>query len=159
MAELLRRVATQPRALVGALAAVVLSSATAYALLEGKGPVESLWWVIVTGSTVGYGDFYPETTAGRGVGAFLIVSMFVLALCCGAQLTARLIPDPHVFTDEEQRRVFAALERIEAAMRAGITVQTPPCPACGHRSDGSEVPASDDPGNTPSKGDTGRDRT
>jgi voltage-gated potassium channel len=93
-------------------------------LLEDKGPIESLWWVIVTGSTVGYGDFYPSTTAGRAVGAFLIICMFVLALCLGAQLTARLIPDPHVFTDEEQRRVFAALDRIEAHLDRE-------CPNCG----------------------------
>jgi voltage-gated potassium channel len=113
VADVLTLIACRPRLLLAALGVVIVASATAYAVLERKGPIESLWWVVVTGSTVGYGDFYPETTAGRAVGAFLIISMFVLALCCGAQLTARLIPDPHVFTDEEQRRVFAALDRIE----------------------------------------------
>ena len=34
---------------------------------------EALWWSLVTVSTVGYGDMYPETTAGRLVAAPLIV--------------------------------------------------------------------------------------
>ena len=128
VADLLTLIACRPRLLLAALGVVIVLSATAYAVLEKKGPIESLWWVVVTGSTVGYGDFYPETTAGRAVGAFLIISMFVLALCCGAQLTARLIPDPHVFTDEEQRRVFAALDRIERHLDRE-------CPHCGARQD------------------------
>ncbi|MBM75076.1 MAG: hypothetical protein CMK59_06730 [Proteobacteria bacterium] len=33
---------------------------------------EALWWSLVTVSTVGYGDMYPETTAGRLVAAPLI---------------------------------------------------------------------------------------
>lgn len=30
------------------------------------------WWFVVTGSTVGYGDFFPETTAGRAVAVYVI---------------------------------------------------------------------------------------
>ena len=38
-----------------------------------EGISEALWWSLVTVSTVGYGDMYPETTAGRLVAAPLIV--------------------------------------------------------------------------------------
>ncbi|MGL4473948.1 MAG: potassium channel family protein [Shewanella sp.] len=34
---------------------------------------EALWWSLVTVSTVGYGDFYPVTTAGHVIGAIVII--------------------------------------------------------------------------------------
>lgn len=51
-----------------------------FALLEGMNPAESLYFIIVTMATVGYGDISPETAGGRlltvvvivlGVGTFL----------------------------------------------------------------------------------------
>ncbi len=34
---------------------------------------DALWWALCTISTVGYGDIYPITGAGRLTGAFLII--------------------------------------------------------------------------------------
>ncbi len=103
--KLLRRLAERPKWLAIAIGADVLLCGLVYALLEDKGPIQGIWWAIVTGSTVGYGDFYPATTAGRGVGAFLIITMWWLTILAGAQVTARLISDPDCFTDAEQRRL------------------------------------------------------
>lgn len=36
-------------------------------------PTTYWWWFIVTASTVGYGDFYPTTTMGHIVGAYVII--------------------------------------------------------------------------------------
>ena len=45
---------------------------------RGKNPAfqdygDGLWWALVTVTTIGYGDFYPVTTAGRIVASILIL--------------------------------------------------------------------------------------
>ncbi|MGY0387896.1 ion channel [Nocardioides sp. WG-D5] len=35
-------------------------------------PANYWWWFLVTATTVGYGDFFPETTGGRLVGAYVV---------------------------------------------------------------------------------------
>ena len=45
---------------------------------------DSLWWEVVTLTTVGYGDIYPTTNAGRLVAAI----MMIIGLGVFATLTA-----------------------------------------------------------------------
>lgn len=132
-------VANSPRWLVASILTVFVGCTAAYAILEDTGPIEAGWWGVVTASTVGYGDQYPETTAGRGVGAVLILSMFLLVMMATAQLTARLVGDPHLFSDAEQEELKAdaraaredaaasraALERIEASLTGTRTPVSP----------------------------------
>jgi hypothetical protein len=89
----LRALVNAPRLLVGLIVGIWVACSLAYAVLEDKGPVEGLWWGIVTGSTVGYGDFYPSSTAGRGIGAVLIVSMLVLLPIAIGHVIANLVFD------------------------------------------------------------------
>lgn len=123
-------VTTRTHLLVALVIADVVGCGVLYSIIEHHGPIEGQWWSIVTASTVGYGDQYPSSTAGRGVGAFLIVSMFVLVLCVGAKLTALVIEDRDKFSHEEQETVMAMLTKlVELESR-----QANGCPSCEKRS-------------------------
>jgi len=112
----IKHVANTPKWLAITMLSVFFGCSAAYGIIEHKGPVESMWWAVVTGATVGYGDQYPATTAGRFVGAVLIVSFFWLAIFAGAQITANLVADPHIFTDEEQKEMQGRLKTIETML-------------------------------------------
>jgi hypothetical protein len=108
------KIANRPQLLAVATVVDLVGCGVAYAVIESHDVIKGLWWAVVTGFTVGYGDTFPETTAGRGLGAFLIISMFVLALCLGAQITSRLIVDHDEFTHAEQLRMEEKMDRILA---------------------------------------------
>ena len=76
-----------------------LTSAAAFTIVEDVGtdrPVESffdaLWWSLATITTVGYGDIYPVTGAGRIIGGFTMIigiSTFALVTAKVAQFLVR----------------------------------------------------------------------
>lgn len=101
-----RGLVNAPHLLVLVVLGIWVVCSLVYAFLEGKGPIEGLWWGIVTGSTVGYGDFYPSSTAGRAVGAFLIVSMLVLVPIAIGHVIANLV------FDKESLAVATVLEDV-----------------------------------------------
>lgn len=106
VARPVRGLVNAPHLLVLVVLGIWVVCSFTYALLEDKGPVEGLWWGIVTGSTVGYGDFYPSSTAGRAVGAFLIVSMLVLVPIAIGHVIANLV------FDKESLAVATVLEDV-----------------------------------------------
>ena len=70
---------------------IVVTSAAAFHYFEFgvnenvRGFGDSVWWAIVTVTTVGYGDIYPITTAGRVVATLLlIVGLGTFATWAGA---------------------------------------------------------------------------
>ena len=88
---------------------------------EGAGPINSMWWAIVTASTVGYGDAYPETTFGRGVAAVMIVAMVTVIIpMITASFTSKLIVDRDVFTHEEQEQIKNTLIAIAKKLDVDI---------------------------------------
>jgi len=106
VARPVRGLVNAPHLLVLVVLGIWVVCSFTYALIEDKGPVEGLWWGIVTGSTVGYGDFYPSSTAGRAVGAVLIVSMLVLVPIAIGHVIANLV------FDKESLAVATVLEDV-----------------------------------------------
>ena len=101
-----------------AMVAVWLACSGAYMLVERTGPVQALWWGLVTASTTGYGDLYPQTTVGRGIAAVLMISMvWVLLPLWTASIASRLIVNHDAFTHEEQERLQARLDEVLAEVR------------------------------------------
>jgi hypothetical protein len=114
---LVRVFASRGRNVAWAILLTPVGGGMAYWAVEGSGPIKSLWWAVVTGSTVGYGDIYPQTTPGRGIAACVIISMVVLGWLAGAHLTAWLIMDPDAWTDAEQRRVMQQIDTLDLQNR------------------------------------------
>jgi voltage-gated potassium channel len=110
------------------VAFVALTLAFVAALLEwwvdpGIGNFrDSLWWAIVTVTTVGYGDIVPESTAGRfvasvlmlaGVSAIPITTSLVVSV-----FVARAQAEQKERDREEREELMVRLDRIERALAA-----------------------------------------
>jgi voltage-gated potassium channel len=66
---------------------------------------DGLWWAVTTVTTVGYGDMYPRTAAGRGVGVILML----LGISLFGILTANLAA---FFVEEREDEVLTELRAL-----------------------------------------------
>jgi voltage-gated potassium channel len=107
------RIANSPRALVAAALAIMVTSTIAFELVEHRGLSDSLWFVIVTATTLGYGDTIPTSEAGRIVASLLVVSMVLFFIpLVTASFASKLIVDRNAFTHEEQEEIKEGVTRI-----------------------------------------------
>jgi voltage-gated potassium channel len=84
-----------------------------YALFEEKNFVDSLWWALITATTVGYGDSYPNTTGGRFVAVTLVLGMILFLIpMITASIASKLIVNRDAFTHEEQEEMKLMLMEI-----------------------------------------------
>ena len=105
---------------------VVVGAAALTLAVEEGGPGsidtfgDALWWAVTTITTVGYGDTYPVTPAGRGIAAFLMVAGIALFGVLTANVAAFFIEreqeeDPISERLDEVLRRLGELERRMAA--------------------------------------------
>lgn len=91
----------------------VLAGGTAYAAVERSQELsawDGVWWAVVTVTTVGYGDSYPETDAGRVIAIVVMlvgIGFIAILTASAAERFMRL-----------ERRERAELDRIEAKLDA-----------------------------------------
>ncbi|GAA4970059.1 potassium channel family protein [Actinoplanes utahensis] len=119
--------ANSPKRLLLAYSMLIVICGYLYHHFEGKSIGDSLWWAVVTASTVGYGDFAPQTWPARLMAGILISAMVLLVIpLITAHFASKLIVDTDAFRHEEQEELKANLRitRVlleEMAARQGIT--------------------------------------
>ena len=104
-----------------ALSLAVIAAIVEWAVDPGIGSFrDSLWWAIVTVTTVGYGDVVPTSTAGRlvasvlmlaGVSAIPIATSLVVSV-----FISRLQAQQHAQDADERQDLIDRLDRIEQAL-------------------------------------------
>jgi voltage-gated potassium channel len=81
---------------------------------------DALWWSITTVTTVGYGDTFPVTPAGRGIAALLMATGIALFGVRTANLAALLVDQGADEAAEDGTSIAARLDRIEEHLAALI---------------------------------------
>lgn len=116
---------------------VLVGAALGFAIEEGQGGKmnsfgDSLWWSVSTVTTVGYGDVYPVTPAGRGLAVLLMlagVAFFsVLAGNIAAFFLERMPEKQAVETDRRLDEILRRLESIELSLADRENGQARPTP-------------------------------
>jgi voltage-gated potassium channel len=81
------------------------------------GFADALWWAVVTVTTVGYGDKFPVTAAGRGVAVVLMLVAIGLIGVLTATVATFFVGEK---ADEEQAALNQRLDRIEAMLARAL---------------------------------------
>ncbi len=68
-----------------------------YRATEGFGWIDSLYFTVVTLTTVGYGDLHPETTVGK------VFTVFYLLIGVGVLVAFLTLTARHLVRDREER--------------------------------------------------------
>lgn len=121
--------ANSPRTLLLAYSILIAVCGTLYDRFEPDTTFgDSIWWAVVTASTVGYGDISPETWQARLMAGLLISVMVLLVIpLITAHFASKLIVDTDAFRHEEQEELKANLRVTRAlleemARRQGVVI-------------------------------------
>lgn len=109
----------------GGTALLILTSALAITDTERGAPdatIESLgdgfWWAITTMTTVGYGDQFPVTTAGRFIAAGLMVGGIALLGVVTATLASWMVQTVEEASEDEATATRTQVDGLAAEVRA-----------------------------------------
>ncbi len=121
--------ANSPRTLILSYAMLIVVCGVLYHFFEDSASIgDSVWWAVVTASTVGYGDISPHTWQARVMAGMLISVMVLLVIpLITAHFASKLIVDTDAFRHEEQEELKYNLRRVRVllealAEREGVTL-------------------------------------
>jgi voltage-gated potassium channel len=77
---------------------------------------QSLWWAVVTVTTVGYGDHFPVTPGGQGIAVVLMLSGIGLIGVLTATVASYFVSEGDEKAAAERAEMVARLDRIERAL-------------------------------------------
>lgn len=96
----------------------------------------ALWWAVVTVTSVGYGDQYPVTVAGRAVAVVLMITGIALFGVVAASIASYFVEqDQDRRVESRMDEILTVLNRLEARLdaaerRSAATPDgSPACPA------------------------------
>ena len=94
------------RVAAGFLAVMIASGTIVYVLVEDWSPLDSLYFSVIAASTVGFGDFAPETDIGKAYTiVYVLVTTGLLLLVLGrvaTEMIATRVETPRPTADAEE---------------------------------------------------------
>ncbi|MBN2575393.1 MAG: ion transporter [Deltaproteobacteria bacterium] len=93
----------------------------------------AMWWGIITLTTIGYGDTYPVTTAGKVLGAVIAVIGVGFVALPSAILVGGMMEQMEL--RRKSRSAASAEDHAQDASVAGPPAAPQPCPHCGRYPD------------------------
>ena len=124
---ILARRGVQASLLLFGLVLVASAIGIYYAERLSGGPIDSVdmafWWAITTATTVGYGDTYPVTALGRGIGVMLMIVGIGTFAALTANVAAFLFESQRPQRNDVSEEVLAELRRLHARLDAAGIAQ------------------------------------